>query len=586
MSPPLDNLPLPTETTVVLFPCAVAQLVENVRGKVPRDKFKELKSAAKVLATCLHKAPATWVIGSVTELVEAIHSIHPLKHGIKASYLRVSSSRVMTILRLNGIEFLSGNCKTDLPVPYQAAIKAARALDERRLQCLMPFLRNRLLAGRKLTDIDQSDFDAYDTAVDGTSNRKNKSGAKVGARRDWNYFAKHVDAWPKSFAKRQTTRKDYLLPKDQQPEAWAEFKAREHLVFRGNRKFGKRRKNLSTVTIESRDYTFRRIISAAVAGGIDKRHLKTMADVCDRTVLETAYNFILDRRGNDVEGTCDICRLAGLMFAVAEQWVGVTDGELAAHRQLYEDWEHIQQGMAERNERLLTRLSTDKAIAAFLRTPQRVMDEYADTVELTIHDCIRMQMASAMSILTRALIRMDNLMQIELGTHLLEGGWGAVRHLTLAFGKHEVKNGEYLETILSPRTVKVLDTYMERAWPKLKRGCTTKALFPGYDGVHKSASTFGPQLSAFVFRETGVRVTPHQFRHLGGYFHLLRHPGDYASVQKMLGHRKIETTIKYYTGPMDRRAAFKKYDGHIDARIDEADGAEAATQKLGIKNYA
>jgi site-specific recombinase XerD len=586
MSPPLDGEIAPTQSTSAAFPCTFATLVTNIHGKVTRDEFKSLKSAANVIAKWLNKDPATWVVTSAKDVVDAMHGLHPIRHNIAESYLRVTSSRMMKILRLSGTAFLSGHCKTELPVAWRAPVSAARLVDDRRLQCLMPFIRFQSGKGRSPSDVTQSNFDAYCAAVDESSQRKNKLGSKQSAQRDWNYFAKNVEVWPKLLFVFLSKREDYMLPEDQLPPAWAEFEAKKRLPFRGNRKFGRRRRRLKEVTVESRDYTFRRIISAAIAGGIDRHRLQTMADVCDREVLETAFNFILDRNERDVEGTCDVCRLAGLMYAVAEQWVGVTGKELEAYDELYEAFEHIQHGMAEKNQRLLAKFATDASIAAFLKTPKRVMDEYVNTAELTQHDCIRMQMAAAMSILTRVLIRMENLKQIQDQTHLINSGYGSQRHVMLIFGEKEVKNDAYLETILSPRVVGVLDTYMQRAWPKLKRGRSTNCLFPGYGGKHKAASTFGPQLADFVFRETGIRVTPHQFRHLGGYFHLLRYPGDYASVQKMLGHLKIETTIKYYTGTMERRAAFDKYDGHIDARIDEADAAEAVTKKLRTKSIA
>lgn len=586
MSPPLDGEIAPTQSISVAFPCTFATLVADIHGKVERNEFKSLKSAANVIAKWLNKDPTTWVVASAKDVVDAMHGLHPIRHNIAESYLRVTSSRMMKILRLSGTAFLSGHCKTELPLAWQEPVAAARRVDERRLRCLMPFIRFQSNNGHSPQDVTQANFDTYCAAVEETSQRKNKLGSKQGAQRDWNYFAKHVDVWPKLLFVFRNRREDYMLPDDQLPPAAAEFDVKQHVPLRGNSKFGKRRRKLSKETIKSRRYTFRRIISAAVAGGIPMHRLKTMADVCDREVLETAFNFILDRNDKDVDGTCDVCRLAGLMYAVAEQWVGLTGDELKAFHLLYEDFEHIQHGMAEKNQRLLAKFTTDAAIAAFLKTPKRVMDEYTNTAELTHHDCVRMQMAAAMSLLTRVLIRMENLKRIEDKTHLLDCGYGGNRKVILFFGADEVKNDAYLETILSLRVVGVLDTYMLRAWPKLKRGKPTNCLFPGYGGKHKAASTFGPQLSDFVFRETDIRVTPHQFRHLGGYFHLLRYPGDYASVQQMLGHRKIETTIKYYTGTMDRRAAFDKYDCHIDARINEADAAEEVTKKLRIKSLA
>jgi len=87
------------------------------------------------------------------------------------------------------------------------------------------------------------------------------------------------------------------------------------------------------------------------------------------------------------------------------------------------------------------------------------------------------------------------------------------------------------------RVTAIANEYISRARPILLRE-PSDYLFPGFGAGHKSGSMFSQQLADFTEKETGIRVTAHQFRHLGGYIHLLKYPGDYESVRKMLGHRK------------------------------------------------
>ena len=53
----------------------------------------------------------------------------------------------------------------------------------------------------------------------------------------------------------------------------------------------------------------------------------------------------------------------------------------------------------------------------------------------------------------------------------------------------------------------------------------------------------------------------------------------------MLGHRKVETTIKFYIG-LENRAAFEKYDAHIDTLLDQSEEAEALPAKVRLKRRA
>ena len=44
----------------------------------------------------------------------------------------------------------------------------------------------------------------------------------------------------------------------------------------------------------------------------------------------------------------------------------------------------------------------------------------------------------------------------------------------------------------------------------------------------------------------GVVITPHQFRHLAAKLFLDRHPNEHETVRRLLGHKSLETTMRYY----------------------------------------
>ena len=79
--------------------------------------------------------------------------------------------------------------------------------------------------------------------------------------------------------------------------------------------------------------------------------------------------------------------------------------------------------------------------------------------------------------------------------------------------------------------------------------------------------TLGSQITRLLQRELGVRLSPHQFRHLVGYIYLLRHPHGHEVVRRMLGHRDIRTTIKFYAG-MEMAEAARHYEAVLEELID------------------
>src|SRR5262249_38480178 len=84
-------------------------------------------------------------------------------------------------------------------------------------------------------------------------------------------------------------------------------------------------------------------------------------------------------------------------------------------------------------------------------------------------------------------------------------------------------------------------------------------LFPGRGQRPKQASSLSKQIAQLTFEMTGVRVTAHQFRHTCALLYLLQHPRDYETVRRFLGHKKIETTIRFYAG-MEGEAAVALWD--------------------------
>ena len=42
-------------------------------------------------------------------------------------------------------------------------------------------------------------------------------------------------------------------------------------------------------------------------------------------------------------------------------------------------------------------------------------------------------------------------------------------------------------------------------------------------------------------------MTSHQFRHLAAKLYLDRVPGDYATLQRLLGHSSLKTTMNFYS---------------------------------------
>jgi integrase len=157
------------------------------------------------------------------------------------------------------------------------------------------------------------------------------------------------------------------------------------------------------------------------------------------------------------------------------------------------------------------------------------------------------QLAVAILILIRAPIRLQNLSAIRIGINLIRPG-GPNAPYMLVFPDYDVKNGVPLEFALDETTSALIDEYLHRHRPQLMQGFDHDWLFAGVGREHKATKTLSEQMSLRLWKELGLEITPHQFRHAAAYIMLKVDPGNYELVRRVLGHRSITTTRNFYIG--------------------------------------
>ena len=79
-------------------------------------------------------------------------------------------------------------------------------------------------------------------------------------------------------------------------------------------------------------------------------------------------------------------------------------------------------------------------------------------------------------------------------------------------------------------------------------------LFVSKNGKRRTLGALRVAIQRTVIRRLGVKITPHQFRHLGAKIALDANPGAYELVRQLLGHKALKTTTRFYAGPDTRRA--------------------------------
>lgn len=134
-----------------------------------------------------------------------------------------------------------------------------------------------------------------------------------------------------------------------------------------------------------------------------------------------------------------------------------------------------------------------------------------------------------------------------------------------------------MEFPVSPETSRLIQRYIDYFRPHLENASGTDWLFPG-EGGSRSPRHASATIAERVEREVGLRVTAHQFRHATAATILKYRPGEYEFVRRILGHRNVQMTMKFYTG-LEAFRAGEHFGNLIEEPIAERAGRRAKGNK-------
>lgn len=272
-----------------------------------------------------------------------------------------------------------------------------------------------------------------------------------------------------------------------------------------------------------------------------------------------------------IERSAYLHKTAVVLCTVAKHWVGAPDDVLRRLQTLRDnlrpDADPFEMNAKNRS---MLRHFMDHALAdRMLQLPHKIYCEYDFRKTLSKRDARRLELAMIVEMQLIAAMRPRNTAALRIDLNLLRRG--SLWHLFVP--AEDVKNKVTIEMVLPAPTAILIEKYLSHVRPVLLGTNTSDYVFPGRNGGHRNFTNFGAWVGDFVEREVGVRVTAHRFRHLAGFLYLEANPNGYEVVRLLLGHRRIDTTIRFYAG-MEARAAHKRYDDFIARRRSNVEGRD------------
>lgn len=207
-------------------------------------------------------------------------------------------------------------------------------------------------------------------------------------------------------------------------------------------------------------------------------------------------------------------------------------------------------GLTTKNRERLTQFSSDANISAVLSLPFLTFDRLE--AERKRRGCVTVPMARdaetavALLLLQMLPLRVQNLATVVLGKNL-RAPVGKDDRATLNFARDEVKGRQPIGCVISDDKWRLIDLYRRHYRPRLCDPTRNDHLFPARDGDgHLDIRHMASKVSTAVYRETGITMNAHLWRHFIASLYLRRNPKAFELVRALLGHSEKSTATRRY----------------------------------------
>ncbi|MFD1344558.1 site-specific integrase [Litorisediminicola beolgyonensis] len=509
----------------------------SLKAERRRDLCSALRRLAAALERTMERTPADpgWLQPRIEQISPASRDLTP-----KTWANIVSDAKAA--LRQVGIVSRKIHRAKDLSPVWRELLESVTASGEKSLRIgVAPFIFFLDEVEALPEDVGIEHADAFRSALELNEIRRNPKTAYSNAIAAWNAAPKRISGWPGKPIIRPESANAIKLPLETFPQSFREelaqlpvsFAKVNFLARRTLRPYSQR-----TITLYSR--YVERFAGALVRAGQDPASLTRLSDLIDPGTVQTGLTWLYERSG---EVTTSLEMMADSLVALAERHCLVDDDHQAELRRLRARvTKKRATGMTPRNRERLRNLTPKKTRHRLISLPEQLFDEAG--AKTTKSACLARETALVVALLSYTAIRRQNLVSIDIDHHLKRPGDGKTY---LSFEPGEMKNSQALEYVLPSHLVSMIEKHLLLRSPTLVPS-GTRWLFPRRDGTGPLAADYlAKRVTARIFRETGVKMHLHLFRHFAVYLYLEKYPGDYEGARRLMGHASLSTTLTAYS---------------------------------------
>lgn len=305
----------------------------------------------------------------------------------------------------------------------------------------------------------------------------------------------------------------------------------------------------------------RQFANALVQQGKAVDDVTSLAFLVEPEHCKLGLRYFLNRNGG--KPPTWLAGMAGHLLAIARHHVRLSDGKIAKLCELQKRVRCEASGFTDKNRARLAQFEDEENLRRLFDLPQRLLSEARRRPDSS-RSASLVLCAAAIEILLVCPIRVANLSSLSVEANFRWSGPPKRRLLALWLPSSTVKNGVAIEADLPRESVQLIQAYLTN-WRHLVSDHAGEWLFPADHGS-RTPDSLSKTIFEVIHRQTGLEVNAHIFRHLAGMLFLKVLPGHIESVRQLLGHRKTDTTLRFYAS-MNGKWAVQRYDEVVLAKI-------------------
>lgn len=540
---------------------SLAELQKRImaNGVLEYPRKREMSSAINTVGAWFG-LPLDMIPASATFLRDKFEHVHP-------AHVNVSKRRVQNVRSLVMSAFRAERLSDKL-APYMCAmtpewsrlwnIIEGQVYYRTELSRLFRYCSKQGILPSGISDAVLSD---YLSALEAETLVKNPRTRHQSVCRVWNKCASEYRemGWPQiTVTVPKYDDRLYSLPWEDIPEAIRSDLDTYLNHLRGDDPFNTQVKPFRPRSIEAITGHFQRYLSALHHQGVKLDQYTSLRELVSTDMFTLGMRWFWDRNGGATSK--HIGEIAWAVRCYAVKYLFADEETCAFYQSAIGRLRVSNLGLSDKNQAAMAQFDDQRVVDAYFALPLRLWDKAlnsrknAPSSRKSKEAQLMIQTAVAIEILIFAPIRIGNLQHLRLDEHITWQG----KRMHIHIPKGQVKNEQTLNFLLPESASKRIKTYIME-WRQLFTDTANPYLFPGRKMNPKDDASLRRQIQKTIWNETGIKLTPHQFRHAAAKILLDAKPGYYEVVRKVLGHKNLSTTYSHYAGA-ETQAAVELFD--------------------------